>query len=44
MTVFEMSKKYYDNGLWSLDRLKMLVEADKLSADEYKKITGEDHS
>ena len=42
MTVFEMAKKYYPK-LWSLERLKALVEAKKLTVDEYKEITGESY-
>ena len=43
MTVFEMASKYYPR-MWSIERLQNLVKANKLTADEYKKITGEDYS
>lgn len=41
MTVAEMAKKYYDEGLWPIDRLKALVVKKKLTKAEYKEITGE---
>ena len=40
MDAFEMAKKYYPK-LWSIDRLKVLVEAGKLTAAEFEEITGE---
>lgn len=40
MNVFELAQKYYPT-LWSKDRLKTLVAAGKLTADEYQQITGE---
>lgn len=42
MTAFEMAQKYYP-VLWSIDRLRALVAADKLTPDEYREITGEDY-
>ena len=43
MTVFEMAKKYYPR-MWSIERLQNLVKVKKLTADEYREITGEDYS
>ena len=43
MNVFELAQKYYPT-LWPLDRLKTLVAAGKLTADEYQAITGEAYS
>lgn len=40
MTVKELAEKYYP-VLWPLDRLKALVAAGKLTAEEYQAITGE---
>lgn len=40
MNVFELAQKYYPT-LWSKGRLKTLVAAGKLAADEYQQITGE---
>ncbi len=41
MSVFEMAKKYYPK-LWDKKRLTALVNAGKLTAEEYKEITSED--
>lgn len=38
---YEMAKKYFPR-LWSKARLKALVQADRLTAEEYKEITGEE--
>ena len=43
MNVVEMATKYYPK-LWDIERLKALVVANKLSADDYKTIIGEDYS
>ena len=43
MNVFELAKKYYP-ALWDINRLKTLVVANKLTAEEYKLITGEDYA
>lgn len=40
MTVKELSKKYYPK-LWNIDRLKSLVEAEKLTQKDFEEITGE---
>ena len=42
MNVFELAQKYYP-VLWGIDKLKALVAANKLTAEEYKTITGEDY-
>lgn len=38
MNVYEMAQKYYPR-LWSAERLKTLVEAAKLTAEQYTEIT-----
>ena len=38
--MFEKIKKYYDEGLWDIDRVKNVV-GKAITAAEYKKITGE---
>ena len=43
MNVYEKAEKYYP-ALWSVERLKALVKANKLTEDEYKTITGEDYA
>ena len=35
---YEMAKKYYDAGLWSIERLQALVDAGKLTQAEYDSI------
>jgi len=40
MTVLELAKKYYPR-LWPRERLEALVKAEKLTAKEYKTLTGE---
>lgn len=40
MSVFEMAQKYYPE-LWNKERLRALVDFDKLTPEEYKAITGE---
>jgi hypothetical protein len=42
-TVKTLAEKYYP-VLWPLGRLKALVAAGKLTAEEYKAITGEAYS
>ena len=40
MTVYEMAKKYYPR-LWGIDRLNALLEAGKLTREEYDSIVGQ---
>jgi hypothetical protein len=42
MTIKEMAKKNYERGLWTIEMLDRLVEVGKLTAIEFKEITGED--
>jgi len=42
MNVYELVKKYYP-VLWPIERLKALVAANKLTAEQYKEITGDDY-
>lgn len=39
---FELVKKYYDNGLWSIDRVWNVV-GKAITEEEYKEITGFDY-
>jgi hypothetical protein len=43
MTPLEMAQKYYPK-LWDINRIKALTAAGKLTADQYKQITGEDYT
>lgn len=40
MNVFELAKMYYPR-LWDKSRLEALVEAGRLTAEQYAEITGE---
>ena len=40
--VKEKAKKYYPT-LWNDERLRILVEAGKLTKEEYKEVTGNDY-
>ena len=40
MSVYEMAKKYYPK-LWDKARLQKLVEAGKLTEEQYREIVGE---
>jgi mannose-6-phosphate isomerase class I len=40
MTILELAKKYYPR-LWGKERLAALVRAERLTAKEYKALTGE---
>lgn len=39
--MFEKIKYYYDNGLWSNSKVRDAVVKGKITAEEYKLITGE---
>ncbi len=39
--IYQTAKQNYKAGLWSKERLRSLVDVWKLSAAEYKEITGE---
>ena len=41
MSVFELAQKYYPR-LWDKSRLQVLVEAGRLTAEEYKIIVDEE--
>lgn len=36
----ETMKYYYENGLWSLDRLDKLLNSGKITLEQYNEITG----
>lgn len=40
---YEKIKSYYDKGLWSKAMVKNAVVKGKITAEEYKLITGEDY-
>lgn len=40
--MFEKIKRYYDEGLWSEDRVRKMVEIGKISEEEYRNIVREE--
>lgn len=40
---YEKIKEYYDNGLWSKLMVRNAVVKGKITAEQYKSITGEDY-
>lgn len=42
MTVYEMAKKYYPR-LWGIERLTALLNAGKLTQDEFDEITADEY-
>lgn len=41
--MFEKIKEYYQSGLWSKAWVRNAVVKGKITADEYREITGEDY-
>ena len=39
----EIVKRYYDKGIYSKENVATFVKAGKITADDYKDITGEDY-
>ena len=40
-TKFEKVKAYYDNGLWSIERVRNAVVKNWITSEEFEEITGE---
>lgn len=40
---FAVIKRFYDRGNWTVDMVKVAVEKDFLTTDEFKQITGQDY-
>ena len=40
---YNLVKKNYDNGFWSIDKVRDAVVKGWITADEYEEITGEDY-
>lgn len=38
--MFEKIKRYYDEGLWSKERVRKMVELGKITKKQFKEITG----
>lgn len=41
---FKRIQGYYNDGLWTIDQVKMAVTKGKITEEEYKVITGEDYT
>ena len=41
--MFNLIKSYYSRGLWSDSMVRMAVRLNRISAEEYKDITGQDY-
>ena len=41
---FAAIKKYYELGLWTIDQVKMAVLKGKITATEFKSITGKTYT
>lgn len=40
---YDSIKKFYDNKNWTLDQVQTAVTLNRLTADQYKTITGQDY-
>lgn len=40
---FKRIQSYYNDGLWTIDQVKMAVTKNKITKKEYKTITGEEY-
>ena len=40
----DTAKKNYERGLWTKGMVKALVKKGRLTAEEYKEVTGEDYA
>lgn len=43
MDWFEKVNRYYQNGYYTNENVKAFVKAEKITAEQYKLITGEDY-
>lgn len=39
--MFKIVKRYYDKGIYSKENVKVFVRAKKITAEQYKEITGD---
>ena len=43
MNKFEKVKKYYENGYWTLERVRNAVIKNWITVEQFKEITGQDN-
>ena len=41
---FEMAKRNYDRGFWSVEMLRTFTALGRITAAEYREITGEEYA
>lgn len=41
---YELIKKNYDRGLWTIQMVKIAVVKNVITAEQFKEITGEDYT
>lgn len=41
---FEMAKRNYERGFWSIEMLRTFTALGRITAAEYKEITGEEYT
>lgn len=44
MNWFDVIQWFYSEGLWTADQIKDAVQLGKITAEQYKEITGEDYA
>lgn len=42
--MFKIVKRYYDMGIYTNDKVKVFVVANRLTAEEYRLITGDEYT
>lgn len=42
--MFKIVKRYFDNGIYSVDDVKKFVRVGKITEEQFKEITGEDYT
>ena len=42
--MYDKIKKWYEQGLWSIDMVRNAVVKGRITSDEFKEITGEDYA
>ena len=40
---FALAKKKYDSGAWPISTIRMMVEAGRITAEEFTEITGQEY-
>ena len=43
MDWYKKIKKYYEDGIYTIEQVKVFVQAKKITEEEFKTITGQDY-